>query len=109
MTDENGIVCYEKPYGGSTSDQEMDADIIRYLSEKVDASTSTIVADCKITTQPLVDLLFEHDFGFVTKCPDNLGNKVRSDIVYSVSTGTMYPSMIRDGWNIYDTDAGGER
>lgn len=30
MTDENGIVCYEKPYDGSTSDQEMDEDAIRW-------------------------------------------------------------------------------
>ena len=59
MTDENGIVCYEKPYDGSTSDQEMDEDAIRYLSETVDASSSTIVADCKIATKPLVDLMFE--------------------------------------------------
>ena len=105
MTDENGIVCYEKPYDGSTSDQEMDEDAIRYLSETVDASSSTIVADCKIATKPLVDLMFEKDFGFVTKCPDNFGNKVRSDIVYSVSTGMMDPSTVRDGWCIYDTDA----
>ena len=105
MTDENGIVCYEKPYNGSTSDQKMDEDAIKYLSKKVDASISTIVADCKIATQPLVDLMIEHGFGFVTKCPDNFGKKIRSDIVYSVSTGTMDPSTIRDGWCIYDTDA----
>lgn len=105
MTDENGIVCYEKPYNGSTSDQKMDEDAIKYLSNKVEASISTIVADCKIATQPLVDLMIEHGFGFVTKCPDNFGKKIRSDIVYSVSTGTMDPSTIRDGWCIYDTDA----
>lgn len=49
--------------------------------------------------------MFEKDFGFVTKCPNNFGNKVRSDIVYSVSTGTMDSSTTRDGWCIYDTYA----
>ena len=49
--------------------------------------------------------MFEKDIGFVTKCPDNFENKVRSDIMYSVSTGMMDPSTVRDRWCIYDTDA----
>ena len=44
-------------------------------------------------------------FGFVAKCPDNFGKKVRSRIVESVRTGTMDPSLVRDGWELYDTDA----
>ena len=37
MTDGNGIVCYERPYDGSTSDQEMDCGVIEFMSEKVES------------------------------------------------------------------------
>ena len=47
----------------------------------------------------------EKGFGFVAKCPEKFGNKIRSDIVHSVAAGTMDPSSVRDGWEIYDTDA----
>ena len=105
ITDGNGIVCYERPYDGSTSDQEMDRGAIEYLSGKVDPKKTTLVADCKIATDPLIEKMSEKGFGFVAKCPDNFGERIRSQIVCSVSTGTMDPSMVRDGWSIYDTDA----
>ena len=105
MTDGNGVVCYERPYDGSTSDQEMDRGAIEFLSGKVDPSETTLVADCKIATAPLVDMMCDLGFGFVAKCPDNFGNKVREDIVYSVATGIMDPSTVREGWSVYDTDA----
>ena len=105
MTDGNGIVCYERPYDGSTSDQEMDRGAIEFLSGKVEPSETTLVADCKIATGPLVDMMCDLGFGFVAKCPDNFGNRIREDVVYSVASGTMDPSMVRDGWSIYDTDA----
>ena len=66
---------------------------------------STLVADCKIATKPLVELMQSKGFGFVAKCPVNFGQKVRDDIVYSVSVGDMDPSSVREGWEIYDTDA----
>ncbi|MBQ7405912.1 MAG: IS1634 family transposase [Candidatus Methanomethylophilaceae archaeon] len=105
MTDGNGIVCYERPYDGSTSDQEMDRGAIEFLSGKVEPSETTLVADCKIATGPLVDMMCDLGFGFVAKCPDNFGNRIREDVVYSVASGTMDPSMVRDGWSVYDTDA----
>ena len=105
VTDSNGVVCYEKPYNGSTADQVMDRDAVEFLSGKVDAKSSTLIADCKIATKPLVDLMRFKGFGFVAKCPDNFGNKIRRDIVYSVSKGIMDPSTVREGWEIYDTDA----
>ena len=105
VTDENSIVCYERPYDGATADSEMDRGAIEFLSGKVDPSSTTLVADCKIATAPLVGLMTSEGFGFVAKCPENFGRKVRDDIVYSVSTGTMDPSSVRDGWEIYDTDA----
>ena len=64
-----------------------------------------MAADCKIVTGPLVRLMLEKGFGFVAKCPDSFGKKVRSSIVESVRTGTMDPSLVRDGWELYDTDA----
>ena len=105
ITDENSVVCYEKPYNGSTADQVMDRDAVEFLSGKVEPRQSVVVADCKIATIPLVDLMCSKGFGFVAKCPDNFGKKIRRDIVYSVSKGTMDPSSVRDGWEIYDTDA----
>lgn len=105
VTDGNGAICYERPYDGATTDGEMDRDAIEFLSKKVDPDITTLAADCKIVTGPLVKLMLEKGFGFVAKCPDNFGKKVRSKIVESVRTGTMDPSLVRDGWELYDTDA----
>lgn len=105
MTDGNGVVCYERPYDGSTSDQEMDRGAIEFLSEKVDPSSTTLIADCKIATGPLVDLMCDKGFGFISKCPENFGKKIRQDIVDSVSVGLMDPSEVREGWMLYDMDA----
>ena len=105
MTDGNGVVCYERPYDGSTSDQEMDRGAIEFLSEKIDPSSTTLIADCKIATGPLVDLMCDKGFGFISKCPENFGRKIRQDIVDSVSVGLMDPSEVREGWMLYDTDA----
>ncbi len=105
VTDENSVLCYECPYDGATADSVMDRGAIEFLSGKVDPKQSTIIADCKIATGPLVDLMESEGFGFVAKCPDNFGKKVRSRIVESVRTGIMDPSLVRDGWEIYDTDA----
>ena len=105
VTDENGAVCYEKPYDGATADSEMDRHAIEFLSSKTNPEETTLIADCKVVTAPLISLMLEKGFGFVSKCPASFGKKVRDDIVYSVQTGTMDPSEIRDGWEIYDTDA----
>ena len=105
VTDENSVLCYECPYDGATADSVMDRGAIEFLSGKVDPKQSTLIADCKIATKPLVELLETKGFGFVAKCPDNFGKKVRSRIVESVRTGVMDPSLFRDGWEIYDTDA----
>ena len=105
VTDENSVLCYECPYDGATADSVMDRGAIEFLSGKVDAKQSTLIADCKIATKPLVELMESEGFGFVAKCPDNFGKKVRSRIVESVRTGTMDPSLVRDGWEIYDADA----
>ena len=105
VTDENSVLCYECPYDGATADSVMDKGAIEFLSSKVDPKESTLIADCKIATGPLVELMSSKGFGFVAKCPDNFGKKVRSDIVGSVRTGILDPSLVRDGWEIYDTDA----
>jgi hypothetical protein len=49
--------------------------------------------------------MLEKGFGFVAKCPDIFGKKVGSKIVESVKSGTMDPSLVRDGWKLYDTYA----
>ena len=105
VTDENRIVCYERPYDGATADSEMDRGAVEFLAGKVDPKLSTLVADCKIATRSLVELMCFKGFGFVAKCPVNFGKKIREDIVYSVSVGDMDPSAVRNGWEIYDTDA----
>jgi len=105
ITDGNGIVCYERPYDGSTTDGEMDRDAIEFLSGKADPSESVLIADCKIVTMPLISSMVSKGFGFVSKCPENFGGKIKSDIVYSVKNGIMGPSSARGGWEVYDTDA----
>lgn len=97
ITDANGVICYERPYDGATADSEMDRDAIEFLSKKADPKEVTLIGDCKIVTEPLISLMMEKGFGFVSKCPDNFGDKVRDDIVYSVMCGSMDPSSVRNG------------
>ena len=104
ITDENGVVCYERPYDGSTMDCVMDRDAIEFLSENVDPKDVTLIGDCKFATEPLVELMMEKGFGFVTKCPKNFGQKAQERMVDFVQSRKMRPSSIRDGWEIYDTD-----
>lgn len=44
VTDENRVICYERPYNGSTADSVMDRDAVEFLSGKVDAKSSTLIA-----------------------------------------------------------------
>ena len=104
ITDENGVVCYERPYDGSTMDCVMDRDAIEFLSENVDPKDVTLIGDCKFATEPLVELMMEKGFGFVTKCPKNFGQKAQERMVDLVQSRRMKPSSVRDGWEIYDTD-----
>lgn len=105
VTDSNGIVCYERPYDGSTADSEMDRDTIAFLATRMDPRRSTVVADSKIVNADLVRMMGEAGFGFVSKCPGSFGSKVRDDIVYSVMQSTMEPSSYAPGWGVYDCDA----
>lgn len=104
ITDENGVVCYERPYDGATMDCVMDRDAIEFLSENVDPKYVTLVGDCKFATEPLVELMAEKGFGFVTKCPKNFGQRAQERMVDFVQSRRMRPSSVRDGWEIYDTD-----
>lgn len=110
VTDANGIVMYSRPYDGSVSDPSMDLDTVRYLAGRFGrerASRSTIVADSKLVTLPILQELARPDigFGFVSKCPENFGEKVKDGIVYSVLHSDMDSCSCRDGWELYDTDA----
>ena len=89
ITDENGVVCYERPYDGSTMDCVMDRDAIEFLSENVDPKDVTLIGDCKFATEPLVELMMEKGFGFVTKCPKNFGQKAQERMVDLVQSRRM--------------------
>lgn len=105
VTDENSVLCYECPYDGATADSVMDKGALEFLSGKVDPKESVIIADCKIATGPIVEMMQSKGFGFIAKCPDRFGQNARERIAYSVKNGIMDPSLVRDGWEIYDTDA----
>ena len=104
ITDENGVVCYERPYDGSTMDCVMDRDAIEFLSENVDPKDVTLIGDCKFATEPLVELMMEKGFGFVSKCPKRFGQKAQERVIELVESKVMRPSSVRDGWEIYDLD-----
>jgi len=105
VTDGNGVVCYERPYDGSTSDSEMDRGAIDFLSKKVDPASSVLIADCKIVTTQLIEQIDKERFGMVSKCPYGFAKRIRDDIIHSIGEGSMDPSSVRKGWEIYDTDA----
>ena len=43
VTDENSIVCYERPYDGATADSVMDRGAIEFLTSEVDPGLTTLV------------------------------------------------------------------
>ncbi len=94
-----------EPHDGTVSDSEMDRDTVTFLADHVDAKLSTLVADSKIVNGPLILLLVEKEFGFVSKCPKSFGDNVRTDIEYSIMSSQMEPSSNCDGWEVYDCDA----
>ena len=102
VTDSDGIVCYEKPYDGSTSDERMNENTMRYLAGRLNPGESTIIADSKIVSGPLIRLMTELGFGFISKCPLNFAERIHDDIVYSVLNSRMDPSSYKDGWEVYD-------
>ncbi len=103
VTDNNGIVCFERPYDGSVSDSEMDRDTVEFLSTRLDPKISTIVADSKMVTMPLIRLLIEKGFGFVSKCPVRFGSKAKEKVKQK-SEGRMQPSGYAKDWEVFDTD-----
>ena len=82
----------------------MDRDAIEFLSENVDPKDVTLIGDCKFATEPLVELMMEKGFGFVTKCPKRFGQKAQERVIELVESKVMRPSSVRDGREIYDTD-----
>ena len=104
ITDENGVVCYERPYNGAVVDSVMDRDAIEFLAENVDPDEVTLIGDCKFATEPLVELMMEKGFGFISKCPKRFGQKAQERVIELVESKVMRPSSVRDGWEIYDLD-----
>lgn len=105
VTDQNGILLLQRAYDGTVSDSEMDRDTVEFLADRVDTGRSTLVADSKLVNEPLIMLMAERGFGFVSKCPLNFGDKIREEIEYSVLCSGMDPSSYCDGWEVYDCDA----
>ncbi len=104
ITDENGVVCYERPYDGATVDSVMDHDAIEFLAENVNPDEVTLIGDCKFASASLIELMMEKGFGFVSKCPKSFGQKAQERMVDLVQSKRMRPSSVRDGWEIYDTN-----
>ena len=105
MTDQNEVLLLQRAYYGAVSDSEMDRDTVEFLAGREDAPRSTLVADSKIVNGPLIELMAKKGFGLVSKCPRNLGDRVRADIERSVLSAKMEPRSYCDGWEVYDFDA----
>jgi transposase len=101
VTDSNGLLRCQKPCSGNASDTIMDRDMVNFLSERLDRSVSTIVADSKLANAATIDLLYEKDMGFVTKCPSSFAGKVR-DRVLKASEGKMRACKERKGAMVCD-------
>jgi len=102
-TDSNGLLRCLVPHSGSASDVNMDRDMIERISKKIDCPRFTIVGDCKLANEETVDLFFEKDLGFVTKCPTNFAKKAR-DRALEEAEGNMRPCGEREGATVYDAD-----
>jgi len=104
VTDSEGLLRCQKPCSGNASDAVMNRDMVEFLSERLDCSVSTVVADSKLANAGTIDLLYEKNMGFVTKCPSSFAKKVR-DRVLKESEGMMKSCKGRKGAAVYDTVA----
>ena len=77
---------------------------IHWLAENVDPDEVTLIGGCKFAAGPLIGLMMEKGFGFVSKCPKRFGQKAQERVIELVESKVMRPSSVRDGWEIYDTD-----
>ena len=101
VTDSNGLLRCHVPYTGSTSDVVMDREMIGFLSERIDCPVSTVIADSKMANAGTIDLLFEKDLGFVTKCPFGFAQKIRDEVLEE-SQGKLLQCK-REGARIFET------
>jgi len=104
VTDSNGLLRCQKPFSGNASDVVMNRDMVNFLSERLDCSVSTVVADSKLANAGTIDLLFEKGLGFVTKCPSSFADKIRERVLKG-SEGKMTACKERKGAKIYETSA----
>lgn len=104
ITDGNHIIRFIKPYSGNVVDSQMDMETLDFLEENIDCKSSILVADCKLVNDELIDRIFRMGLGFVSKCPESFGKKAAERIRYSAENGIMDPSMMKDGWELYDCD-----
>jgi transposase len=81
VADDNGLPVYFKTHDGNTTDNRMDTDALALMADFMSDNRIVAVADCKLVNEDTVNSLIWNNIPFVSKCPDNYAEKVRSFIV----------------------------
>jgi transposase len=105
VCDSDRILRYLRPYSGNESDCTMNLNTLNDLAGRTDTSATTVVADCKLVNARIIDRMYELGFGFVSKCPESFGKRIREVIVNSAYADGMTVSDGRKDRGVYDTDA----
>ncbi len=77
VTDSNRIIRQWRAYSGNTSDVVMNRDSLDFIADHVpqdERRRMTVVGDCKLVDEKLIDRIESLGLGFVSRCPANFGN-----------------------------------
>ena len=89
IVDDNGLPVYQRLHSGNVTDAKMDLDALITVEDVMADERIVAVADCKFVTKDMVDRLIWDNVPFVSKCPENFGEKVREKVVRKAYEGTF--------------------
>ncbi|MCQ2071390.1 MAG: IS1634 family transposase, partial [archaeon] len=81
IVDEHGLQRYLKCHDGNKADSTMAMEAVQFMKRKFKTDRPILIADSKIVYDEMVCELADSRIPFISKCPENFGNKVRAKIV----------------------------
>lgn len=75
----------------------MDTDALELMADFMSDNRIVAVADCKLVNEDTVNSLIWNNIPFVSKCPDNYAEKVRSFIVKEAMDKGFTPTGVSAG------------
>lgn len=93
VTDSNRIIRQWKPHSGNASDVTMNKDSLDFIGRHLDdeeRAKLTVVGDSKLVSEPVLKEIRGLGVGFVSRCPENFGDRLASRTVDAAFGGLLF-------------------